>query len=376
MEERISPADANRRRPAWLLPTPTRRDDAGAESPVRALLVRLMRGQDLSREDAALLFGAAMDERATDAQIGAALVALAVKGETVEELTGMAEAMRARALRIKCRHERFIDTAGTGSSYAKTFNVSTAAAFVCAGAGLPVAKHGSRAATSLSGSADVLTELGVNVEADAAVSERSLNELGICFLFAPLYHQATARVANIRRQLGVHTTFNLLGPLTNPAGAPRQVIGVWHETLLEPLAHTLLALGTEHAWVVHGSDGLDEVTTSGPTTIAETRAGSVRVFTLRPSDFGLPTSSGLEQLRGGNARTNAQLIRSVLENESGERAETARDLICANAAAAIFVGGLESDLRAATERARESIRSGAALRKLEALCAQLSSHGN
>ncbi|MEO8439108.1 MAG: hypothetical protein ABI540_02690, partial [Spartobacteria bacterium] len=177
---RSTPADATRRRPSWLLPTPARRDEAGAESPVRALLIQLMRGQDLSRADAALLFGAAMDERATDAQIGAALVALAVKGETVEELTGMAEAMRSRAVRIRCRHECFIDTAGTGSSYAKTFNVSTAAAFVCAGAGLPVAKHGSRAATSLSGSADVLSELGVNVQVDAAVSERSLNEIGIC----------------------------------------------------------------------------------------------------------------------------------------------------------------------------------------------------
>ena len=370
MEARLSPADGNRRRPAWLLPTPARRDDAGAESPVRTLLIQLMRGQDLSRADAALLFGAAMDERATDAQIGAALVALAVKGETVEELTGMAEAMRSRAIRIKCRHERFIDTAGTGSSYAKTFNVSTAAAFVCAGAGLPVAKHGSRAATSLSGSADVLAELGVNVQVEAAVSERCLNETGICFLYAPLYHQATARVANIRRQLGVHTTFNLLGPLTNPAGAPRQIIGVWHETLLEPLAHTLLALGTEHAWVVHGSDGLDEVTTSGLTTVAEARDGSVRVFTVQPDDFGLSACAGLEQLRGGNARSNAQLIRAVLENEIGERVEIARDLIRANAAAAIFVGGLENDLRAATERATESIRSGAALGKLETLCAQ------
>lgn len=376
MESRISPADLNRRRPSWLLPTPARRDEDGTESPVRTLLVRLMRGQDLSREDAGLLFGAAMDERATDAQIGAALVALAVKGETVEELTGMAQAMRARALRIKCRHETFIDTAGTGSSYAKTFNVSTAAAFVGAGAGLPVAKHGSRAATSLSGSADVLSELGVNVQVAAAVSERSLNELGICFLYAPLYHQATARVASIRRQLGVHTTFNLLGPLTNPAGAPRQIIGVWHETLLEPLAHTLLALGTEHAWVVHGSDGLDEVTTSGPTTVAEARDGNVRVFTLEPSDFGLETSQNLEQLRGGNPRTNAQLIRSVLQNETGARAAAARDLICANAAAAIFVGGLEDDLKTATERARESILSGAALEKLEALRAQTSSHEN
>ncbi|MEP6976013.1 MAG: anthranilate phosphoribosyltransferase [Spartobacteria bacterium] len=370
MDSRVSPADVSRRRPAWLLPTPARRDDAGAESPVRTLLVRLMRGQDLTREEAALLFGAAMDERATDAQIGAALVALAVKGETVEELTGMAQAMRERALRIECAHERFIDTAGTGSSYAKTFNVSTAAAFVCAGAGLPVAKHGSRAATSLSGSADVLSELGVNVQIDAAVSERCLNEIGICFLYAPLYHQATARVANIRRQLGVHTTFNLLGPLTNPAGAPRQIIGVWHETLLEPLAHTLLALGTEHAWVVHGTDGLDEVTTSGPTTVAETRDGQVRVFTIQPQDFGLENCTGLEQLRGGNARSNAQLIRSVLNNETGERAEIARDLIIANAAAAIFVGGLATELRQAAERAAESLRSGAALEKLETLCAR------
>ncbi len=364
---RISPADASRRRPAWLLPTPTRRDDS--ESPVRALLVRLMRGEDLSRADAALLFGAAMDERATDAQIGAALVALAVKGETVDELTGMAEAMRARAMRIQCRHERFIDTAGTGSSYAKTFNVSTAAAFVCAGAGLPVAKHGSKAATSLSGSADVLSELGVNVQVDAAVSEHCLNEIGICFLFAPLYHQATARVAQIRRQLGVHTTFNLLGPLTNPAGAPRQIIGVWHETLLEPLAHTLAALGTEQAWVVHGSDGLDEVTSSGLTTVAEARDGAVRVFTIQPQDFGLEVCATLEQVRGGDARSNAQLIRAVLGNESGDKVRMARDLIVANAAAALFVGGVENDLHKAGARAAESIRTGAALGKLEALCA-------
>lgn len=366
----VLPSGAGHRRPAWLLPTPARRDDSEMESPVRALLVRLMRGQDLSRLEAASLFGAAMDERATNAQIGAALVALAIKGETVDELTGMAEAMRARALRICCRHERFIDTAGTGSSYAKTFNVSTAAAFVCAGAGLPVAKHGSRAATSLSGSADVLTELGVNVQVDAAVSERCLNEIGICFLYAPLYHRATARVAGIRRQLGVHTTFNLLGPLTNPAGAPRQVVGVWHETLLDPLAHTLAALGTDHAWVVHGSDGLDEVTTSGLTMVAEARAGQVRVFTIQPNDFGLPSCGSLAALRGGTARDNAQLIRAVLDGETGPRVEAARDLIVANAAAAIFVGGLEGDLDRAADRAQESIRSGAALGKLEALCEQ------
>ncbi len=365
-----SPLDPSRRRPSWLLPTPARRDEINPETPVRALLIRLMRGEDLSRKDAALLFGAAMDERATDAQIAAALVALAVKGETVDELSGMAEAMRARAVRIQCRHERFIDTAGTGSSYAKTFNVSTAAAFVVAGAGLPVAKHGSRAATSLSGSADVLTELGVNVQIDAETSQACLNEHGICFLFAPLYHRATARVADIRRQLGVHTTFNLLGPLTNPAGAPRQIIGVWHRSLLEPLAHTLVSLGTEHAWVVHGQDGLDEVTTSGETMVAEARANDVRTFTITPSDFGLTTNDNLAELRGGSARNNAELIRAVFRNEADARVEAARDLIIANAAAAIFVGGCETELSRAAERAAESIRSGAALEKLEALCAR------
>ncbi|MGI9113581.1 MAG: anthranilate phosphoribosyltransferase [Chthoniobacterales bacterium] len=355
------------KRPSWLLPTPARRDETEAESPVRELLVRLMRGEDLSRQDAAQLFGAAMDERATDAQIGAALVALAIKGETANELTGMAEAMRARAVRIHCRHSRFIDTAGTGSSYAKTFNISTAAAFVCAGAGLPVAKHGSRAATSLSGSADVLSELGVNVQVEAAVSEECLNDEGICFLFAPLYHRATKRVATIRRQLGVHTTFNLLGPLTNPAGAPCQLIGVWHEALLEPLAHALIALGTDHAWVVHGADGLDEITTGARTKVAEARGGNVRIFEVAPDDFGVPRSDSLEQLRGGTARANANLIRAVFSDETGATLVLARDLIIANAAAAIFVGGLEDDLRSAAERARDSIQSGAARRKLNAL---------
>ncbi|HYY42271.1 MAG TPA: anthranilate phosphoribosyltransferase, partial [Pyrinomonadaceae bacterium] len=256
-------------RPAWLLPTPARRDEPPPGVGLRGLLLRLMRGEHLARNEATALLDALLDGAATDAQIAAALVALAVKGETVEELAGMAAAMRARAVRLNARHERFIDTAGTGSSTAKTFNVSTAAAFVVAGAGLPVAKHGSRAATSRSGSADVLAALGVRVDAAPEVAEKCLNEIGICFMFAPLYHGATARVAGVRRELGVHTTFNLLGPLTNPAGAPRQLIGVWHAALVEPLARTLAALGTERAWVVHGADGLDEVTVSGKTLVGE-----------------------------------------------------------------------------------------------------------
>jgi len=348
--------------PAWLLPTPARRDERTGP-PLREFTLRLMRGENLDRVEAASLLDALLDPGATDAQIGAALVALAVKGETVEELAGLATAMRQRAVRIRARHERFIDTAGTGSSTAKTFNVSTAAAFVIAGAGLPVAKHGSRAATSRSGSADVLAALGVEVATPPEVSESCLNELGICFMFAPLYHGATARVAGVRRELGVHTTFNLLGPLTNPAAAPRQVIGVWHEALVEPLAHTLLALGSERAWVVHGSDGLDEVTLAGPTKVAEVSEGAVRLFEVEPEDFGFEKAS-LDPLRGGDAVANAAVIRSIL---AGERSDAGRALVCANAAAALFVGGAAGDLREAASLAARSIDGGAALEKLEGL---------
>jgi anthranilate phosphoribosyltransferase len=350
-------------RPSWLLPTPARKDEAQRDAGVRSLLLRLMRGEDLQRAEANALLDALLDGEATDAQIAAALVALAVKGETVDELAGMAAAMRSRAVRIKAQHERFIDTAGTGSSYAKTFNVSTAAAFVIAGAGLPVAKHGSRAATSRSGSADVLTALGVGVAAQPEISERCLNEIGICFMFAPLYHGATARVASVRRELGVHTTFNLLGPLTNPAGAPRQIIGVWHQALIEPLALALVALGTEHAWVVHGMDGLDEVTLTGETFVAEAHNGQVKTFEIAPEDFGLERGE-LSHLRGGDAEANAQIIRAVLK---GSRRDEARELVVANAAAALFVGGSASDLYAAARLAEESIDSGAASGKLEQL---------
>ena len=330
---------------------------------MRALLLRLMRGENLTRAEAASLLDALLDESATDAQIAGALVALALKGETVEELTGMAGAMRARSVRISTAHERFIDTAGTGSSAAKTFNVSTAAAFVIAGAGLPVAKHGSRAATSRSGSADVLSALGVGVTATPAVSETCLNELGMCFMFAPLYHGATARVAGVRRELGVHTTFNLLGPLTNPAGAPRQIIGVWHASLVEPLARTLAALGTERAWVVHGRDGLDEITISDKTLVAEAKDGEVNTFEIAPADFGI-TRANLEELRGGDAEMNASIIRSVL---AGERRDAARSLVIANAAGALYVGGAAASLADAAVLAAESIDDGHALDKLRQL---------
>src|SRR5438445_8078857 len=286
-------------------------------------LPRLMRNENLSRAEASQLLDWLLDGAATDAQIAATLIALKRKGETIEELAGLAAGMRARALRINCGHRCFIDTAGTGSSAAKTFNVSTAAAFVIAGAGLAVAKHGNRAASSRCGSADVLSALGVNVSASPEVSEKCLNEIGICFMFAPLYHGATARVASVRRELGVQTTFNLLGPLTNPAGAPRQIIGVWKADLVERLANVLSALGTERAWVVHGEDGLDEITIAGKTLIAEAHNGTVRTFEVQPQDFGLRRGS-LDHLRGGDAEENAQLIREVL---SEARRDEARALV-------------------------------------------------
>src|ERR1700730_678743 len=216
---------------------------------LRNCLLRLVQGSDLTQGEAALLLDALLDDASTDAQIGAVLTALSAKGETVEELAGMAAALRARAVRIACPHQTFIDTAGTGSSAAKTFNISTAAPLVIAGAGLPAAKHGNRAASSRSGSADVLAALGVNISAASSTSEMCLSEIGICFMFAPLYHGATARVAGVRSELGIHTTFNLLGPLSNPAGAPRQIIGVWRADLAERLANVLALLGTERAWV-------------------------------------------------------------------------------------------------------------------------------
>jgi len=332
---------------------------------LRLFLPRLIRGEHLSRVEAAQLLDGLLDSDSTDAQIAAVLVALKLKGETVEELAGLAEGMRARSVRINSPHSRFIDTAGTGSSCAKTFNVSTAAAFVIAGAGLPVAKHGNRAASSNCGSADVLAALGVNVSATPEISEKCLNEIGICFMFAPLYHGATARVAGIRRQLGVQTTFNLLGPLTNPAGAPRQIIGVSDRRFVQPMAQALTLLGTERAWVVHGEDGLDEITTAGKTFVAEARDGEVKMFEIGAEAFGVERAA-LEGLTGGDAEENAAIIRDVL---SGARRDQARMLVVVNAAAALHVGSVDEDLRAAAQLAEQSIDSGAAYRMLEELIA-------
>ncbi|CAN5608740.1 anthranilate phosphoribosyltransferase [soil metagenome] len=352
-------------RPTWLLPTPKRTDEPPAKG-LRGLLLNLMRGKNLNRQESADLLNRLLDGEATDAQISAALVALAIKGETVEELAGMAEAMRAHSVKINSKHADFIDTAGTGSSRVKTFNVSTAAAFVIAGAGLPVAKHGSRAATSLSGSADVLSALGVNVTASKETSEKCLNEIGICFMFAPLYHASTARVAAVRRELGVHTTFNLLGPMTNPANAPFQIMGVWHQALVEPIAKTLAALGIKRAWVVHGLDGLDEITISDKTSVAEVADGNIKLFEISPEQLGFERikTQELGNLRGGNPEQNAEIIKQVLE---GKRKDAAHSLVVLNAAAALFVGGKAKNLEEAVKLAKESIDKGLAIEKLQKL---------
>src|SRR5947207_5325193 len=284
---------------------------------LREMTMRLLGGENLSRTESADFLDAMLDRATTDTQIAAALIALTAKGETVDELAGMAEAMRRRATPLHSRHARFIDTAGTGSSAAKRFNVSTAAAFVIAGAGLPVAKHGARAASSTSGSADVLEALGVNTAAPPEIVERCLNEYGICFIFAPLFHRATARVAQVRRDLGVHTTFNLLGPLTNPARAPFQLVGVWDHSLVERVASALALLDVKQARVVHGSDGLDELTITGETFVAACSARTgVETFTISPEDFGLQRRS-VTQRREGPAE-NARVTRAILDGKNGD----------------------------------------------------------
>jgi len=342
------------------------RNEAG-NFELRELTVRLMGGENLSRAEAASFLDCLLNPIATDAQIAAALTSLAAKGETFDELAGIAEAMRNRALPLRSRHARFIDTAGTGSSAAKTFNVSTAAAFVIAGAGLPVAKHGSRAATSRCGSADVLEALGINTTAPPESVERCLNEHEICFIFAPLFHAATARVAKVRRELGLHTIFNLLGPLTNPARPPFQILGVRQFSLLKRIAPTLARLGVEKAWVVHGADGLDEITIADQTHIAAcSSTDDVETFTLSPEDFGLKCRP-FDGFRGKGPQENAQLIRTVLQGVRTGPIAVARDLVIINSAAALYLAGVARDLRHAAGLARESIDSGRAALKLDML---------
>jgi anthranilate phosphoribosyltransferase len=317
----------------------------------------------MSESQAEEVFDVIMSGDATPAQIGGLLMALRVRGETVAEITGAARIMRAKALRIEAPAGA-IDTCGTGGDGSGTFNISTAAAFVIAGAGVPVAKHGNRALSSKSGSADVLTALGVKIDADMALVKESLatNDLG--FLMAPRHHNAMRHVAGPRVELGTRTIFNLLGPLANPAGTKRQVVGVFAAQWVEPMAEVLGRLGAERAWVVHGSDGLDELTVTGPSVVAEWKDGKVHSFEVRPEDAGLARGAAAD-LKGGDATFNAAALRRVLGGETGAY----RDIVVLNAAAALVVADKAGDLREGATLAATAIDTGKATAVLDRLVA-------
>lgn len=329
--------------------------------------------QSLSRDEARAVMTEVLTGQCTDAQIAALLVALHMKGETVEEIVGFAEAIRAAATPLELHansvldtsgteRDALVDTCGTGGDTSGTFNISTATAFVAAGAGVRVAKHGNRSVTSKCGSADVMEALGVNINLPPARVAACLEEVGIAFLFAPLMHSAMKHVQPARRELRLRTVFNLLGPLTNPARATCQVVGVYSADLVEKLAEALSMLGLHRALVVHGSDGLDEVTISGPTRIGEVREGQVHTYEVTPEEFGLQRA-GLDCISGGDATLNAKLIREVLAGKKSAR----RDVVLLNAAAALVAAGRADHLRDAVPLAAKAIDSGAGAAKLEAL---------
>ncbi len=329
---------------------------------IQASLAHIVEGNDLSRAEAADVMRLLMEGEGTPAQIGALLAGLRMKGETIEEITGFAETMRSLATHVPTNRHPLVDTCGTGGDRSGTFNISTTAAFVVAGAGVAVAKHGNRSASSKCGSADVLEVLGVNLEASPAWVGNCIDEVGIGFLFARALHSAMRHVAGPRAEMATRTVFNLLGPLTNPAGADGQVVGVYDRHRVEDLASVLANLGSRHAFVVAGSDGLDELTLSGPTFVAEAKDGQVGTYELSPEDVGL-SHAPVDTLRGGDAKKNAQILRDVLSGQSGPP----RDIVLYNAGAALLAGNAASQWPEAVDVARRSIDSGAALNKLEEL---------
>jgi anthranilate phosphoribosyltransferase len=325
-----------------------------------ALIEKVMRREDLSTEEAAAAMAEVMAGRAADAQIAALLIGLAMKGERPSEIVGLANTMRGHAVRLSATYGDVFDTCGTGGDRSGTFNISSAVALVVAGCGVRVAKHGNRSVSSQCGSADVFEALGVRVTASPAVVERSLAEAGIGFFFAPTFHPSMKHAGPTRKALGVRTAFNLLGPLTNPAGAARQLVGVPRPEFTELIARSLLILGSKRAWVVHGSDGIDEISTTGYTKVSECRDGSVNTFYVHPADVGLPKATQAA-IRGGTAADNAAVIRSVLAGKRGP----ARDIVVLNAGAALFIAGAASSVRDGMARASEMIDRGAAAEALQ-----------
>lgn len=329
---------------------------------LKPVIAKVAGGESLSEAEAEAAFGLIMSGEATPAQMGGFLMALRVRGETVAEITGAARAMRAKARKVPAP-ENAIDTCGTGGDGSGTFNISTAAALVAAACGVKVAKHGNRGLSSRSGSADVLAALGVRIDAGEEAVQEALREAGIAFLMAPLHHAAMAHVALTRIELGTRTIFNLLGPLANPAGTKRQVIGVYSPKWVEPLARVLDNLGSERAWIVHG-EGLDELTTTGVSQVAELRDGRITTFEVTPEEAGLPLAR-MADLRGGDAAGNAATMRRLLDGERGP----VRDIVLLNAAAALVVAGEAEYLRLGVERAARAIDSGAARGVLSRLIA-------
>ena len=320
-------------------------------------------GQHLSAEQAEQAFDVMMSGNATPSQMGGFLMALRVRGETIEEITGAARTMRAKMLAIEAPAGA-IDTCGTGGDATGTYNISTACQFVVAACGVPVAKHGNRALSSKSGAADVLGALGVNIEADMSLVRRALFEVGTCFLMAPRHHSAMRHVGPVRVELGTRTIFNLLGPLSNPARVKRQLLGVFSPDWVEPLAQVLKGLGHERAWVVHGADGMDELSTTGSSLVAELKDGAVSSFEVTPQDAGLPLAK-LDDLKGGDAEHNAHALRAMLDGEPGPL----RDVVLYSSAAALIVADKVEDLRSGVEMAARAVDSGAARDKLERLVA-------
>jgi anthranilate phosphoribosyltransferase len=329
---------------------------------VQQALARLLDGHGLTREESRDVMNEIMEGEATPAQIGGFLVALRLKGETADEIAGCAEAMREHVLTVSPKREDLVDTAGTGGDAARTINISTAAALLAAAAGAGVAKHGNRAVSSASGSADVLEALGFKLELPREEIERSIDELGFGFLFAPTHHPAMRHAAPVRRELAARTVFNVLGPLTNPAGARAQVVGVYAPSLVRTIAEVLAQLGAQRAFVVHGAGGIDELSPAGPNLVCEVVDGGVRERSIDPLELGVERCDPAE-LRGGSPGDNAEAIRAVFRGENGGK----RSAILLNAAGAIAAAGHAEDLREGLEVAREALDSGAALERLEGL---------
>jgi len=329
----------------------------------KTIIARLAEGRPLDAATARAAFETVMSGEATPAQIAAFLMGLRVRGETVEEITAGAVVIRERALRVTAPVNA-IDIVGTGGDGIGTWNISTAVAIVVAAAGVPVAKHGNRKASSLSGTADALQELGVNLDIDPATIARCIEKAGIGFMFAQAHHSAMKHVAPVRGDLGIKTVFNMLGPLSNPALVKRQLLGVFAAQWVEPFAEVLRNLGSDRAWVVHGSDGMDEITTTGPSTVAELKDGAIRVFEVTPEDAGLPRAS-MEDLKGGNPAENAAAIRRLFDGE----ADAYRDIVLLNTAAALIVSGKASNLKEGAGAAARIIDSGAAKATLAKLVA-------